>query len=654
MAQLNTRIVLRNDSAAAWNSSTDPILLKGEVGIEFDPSAVTAEGIKADYKVKMKIGDGVTPWSDLPYFGNDIEVNENAFVLGEDKVLDLYGFVDAETGAQLTKGEDGKLSWVIPSTEKVDNLQTTVDSMQEKLDSLQQKISPTDEEGNPVEGGIESEVNDLKDSVGTKEVIGEDGQVTQEATGIYKEIQVIENNHTTLSNQVTELTTLVGTDGEEPSGIFAELNEISADVEVNAGAIETEKNRAQEAERVLGEDISAINEALESIYTKTEVDGLVENVDKKFENVYTKESVYTKTEVETYVSGQIGSAGHLKRLVVSTLPEISEADPDIIYMIQKKANSQLTGDYFEEYMVINGAWEQIGNTYVDLEPYAKTEDVNKALEDKASTESVEQIAQDLLLKAAQSDLDTLTEEVAKKATKTEVEEALNLKADISVLDALSKTVADNKTEVDEQLAKKLEAEALTPYALAQDVTNGLAEKADKAETLAGYGIGDAYTKTEVDGLIGLPAEYDDNGEVSVPATGIYANTYTRQEIEDLISDITGGESAADVLAALNTYKGTNDARVKTIEDKIVDIESGAQVNVLEAIKLEGEDAALEISDKTVTIPNATAGRAGIVKLSDEIGVNSSGGLEVKAMNVNKLDQTEGEWLILNGGTSASV
>ena len=45
--------------------------MKGEIGIEFDPSAVTAEGLKADYKVKMKVGDGVTSWSDLPYFGGE-------------------------------------------------------------------------------------------------------------------------------------------------------------------------------------------------------------------------------------------------------------------------------------------------------------------------------------------------------------------------------------------------------------------------------------------------------------------------------------------------------------------------------------------------------------------------------------------------------
>ena len=61
MAQLNTRIVLRNDSTAKWLEGKDQVLLKGEVGIEFLESG----------KVKMKIGDGTTTWENFPYFGGE-------------------------------------------------------------------------------------------------------------------------------------------------------------------------------------------------------------------------------------------------------------------------------------------------------------------------------------------------------------------------------------------------------------------------------------------------------------------------------------------------------------------------------------------------------------------------------------------------------
>lgn len=85
---------------------------------------------------------------------------------------------------------------------------------------------------------------------------------------------------------------------------------------------------------------------------------------------------------------------------------------------------------------------------------------------------------------------------------------------------------------------------LTSYATKEELNNQIAEleskKADKATTLAGYGITDTYTKTE---------------------------------ITNLITDITGGESAASVLSQLNEYKTNNDNRVSTIEQNITNIDS---------------------------------------------------------------------------------
>ena len=60
--QLNTRIVLRNDSTTNWLTNENQVLLKGELGIEFLESGAP----------KIKIGDGVTAWKALAYFDNDI------------------------------------------------------------------------------------------------------------------------------------------------------------------------------------------------------------------------------------------------------------------------------------------------------------------------------------------------------------------------------------------------------------------------------------------------------------------------------------------------------------------------------------------------------------------------------------------------------
>lgn len=59
--QLTVKIALRNDTAANWTSA-NPVLLKGEIGIEIDTN-------------KFKVGDGTTNWVSLDYFmGNITEI----------------------------------------------------------------------------------------------------------------------------------------------------------------------------------------------------------------------------------------------------------------------------------------------------------------------------------------------------------------------------------------------------------------------------------------------------------------------------------------------------------------------------------------------------------------------------------------------------
>lgn len=54
----NAKILIRRDLAANWaNLANNPILGDGEMGYEKDTG-------------KMKIGDGITPWNNLPYFPN--------------------------------------------------------------------------------------------------------------------------------------------------------------------------------------------------------------------------------------------------------------------------------------------------------------------------------------------------------------------------------------------------------------------------------------------------------------------------------------------------------------------------------------------------------------------------------------------------------
>lgn len=63
--QINAKFILRNDTAANWTSA-NPVLLKGEVGLETDT-------------LKLKFGDGVSQWNSLKYFvSGDVVVKASA------------------------------------------------------------------------------------------------------------------------------------------------------------------------------------------------------------------------------------------------------------------------------------------------------------------------------------------------------------------------------------------------------------------------------------------------------------------------------------------------------------------------------------------------------------------------------------------------
>ena len=99
MATLNTRIVIRNDSTTNWLTNESAVLLKGEVGIEF----------LTDGKVKMKVGDGIKTWTQLPYFGGEEaktfqvssleEITETELAVGDTAIVKTAIYTDAENEA---------------------------------------------------------------------------------------------------------------------------------------------------------------------------------------------------------------------------------------------------------------------------------------------------------------------------------------------------------------------------------------------------------------------------------------------------------------------------------------------------------------------------------------------------------------------------
>ena len=119
------------------------------------------------------------------------------------------------------------------------------------------------------------------------------------------------------------------------------------------------------------------------------------------------------------------------------------------------------------------------------------------------------------------------------------------------------------------------------------------------------------------------------------------------------SQVTGLTDALANKVNVEAGKGLSENDfTDTLLEKLNGIEAGAEVNVIESISL--NSVPLEISGKAVNIPIATTGALGVVQSSaaeNGVTVQANGAMEVNSINVNKLVQTEGESLILNGGNA---
>ena len=104
MAQLNTRLVLRNDTTGNWTAAntaagdTGLVLLKGEIGIEFTEAG----------KVRMKVGDGTTKWSELAYFGGE---EAKVYQVDSFEALPTEGVAIGDTGIVKTLISGDKFSY---------------------------------------------------------------------------------------------------------------------------------------------------------------------------------------------------------------------------------------------------------------------------------------------------------------------------------------------------------------------------------------------------------------------------------------------------------------------------------------------------------------------------------------------------------------
>lgn len=442
----------------------------------------------------------------------------------------------------------------------------------------------------------------------------------------------------------------VGTDGKlswvKPDTTTVDgLSTKVATLETNIGNLQTEIDKKANSE---------------DVYNKTDIDGRLTTVTEEIAKKANAADVYTKDEADLAIDAAVAGASHLTRQIVTAeelaafIANPATASDKVIYM--QKFSSGEGKDNYKEYMRFGaeGSYsiELIGDTSVDLTDYAKTIDVNTALESYAKTTVTNNLAT----------------QIAANAT------AISQKADTTVVETLSGKVDKNTGDIaalTEVVNGKANQNDLT--ALATTVEGHTADLATLTQTVAGKADASAVTElttkvtkntndlaaltTTVDGKVDKVTS-EINGE-QVPWTLLSPTNKAKLDNlvlnEDGTVGISGSVAAEKVTGLADWVTSQRDSTPGLLsvadEAKLDGIAEGAQVNVIEAIKLAGQTENLAIIDKVVELPFATGEVAGIVKTSAEIGLDSNNALEVKRLNVNKLVQTED--VLLNCGGAAA-
>ncbi len=311
-----------------------------------------------------------------------------------------------------------------------------------------------------------------------------------------------------LTERVGALETSVGTDNtdlEKATGLFKTVKTEIKDRTEAVSAIETKIGVVTEGKTVVTmisdveTKIPTSLTGLDNSATKYQSDTQVQNaIDASIANKADKATTlagygitdaYTRTQTDSKIAEEIGKQAHFSAKVVTSVDQMTEST--VLYLMK---TAETGDDLYEEWLLIDGTATKIGTTATDLSDYV----TNGALTTKLAPYA-------LIANTVSSE----TFEGFKTTNTNAISDAKQAGLDASA--------------------------ALNEYK--NTVTTALSGKADKATTLAGYGITDAYTKTE---------------------------TYTKGEISDLINQITGGNfenTATSVKQALDNYIKANDAEL---------------------------------------------------------------------------------------------
>lgn len=258
----------------------------------------------------------------------------------------------------------------------------------------------------PYSGGIYEKVNALPEQgkINTLYIVGDKGDnvaywdgtkyiTVVKPTTVAADLSALTQRVTTAENNISaadgKLTVIQG----EGEGSIKKAAADAKQAAIDAAATDATSKADKALEDAKADSATKKTEAIEAAAAETTKQvtaaktKLQANIDKKANKAttlagYGIADAYTKDEANTAIAAAVANAHHLKREIVSVLPEVSEANEDTIYMVPDAGSTDAAGSnksVYTEYMLVNGAFERIGTSDVDLGNYFTKDQVTDAI-----------------------------------------------------------------------------------------------------------------------------------------------------------------------------------------------------------------------------------------------------------------------------------
>lgn len=591
------------DNSSVWASleaaqnyaATDPVAYVGQILTVVD----SENNIATVYAIQDVAGT-------LKKVGTSPVGDESTITVAEDGTVSLYGVA----GLQLTREDgqgvvtkinyqpllvDGKLTWVEPSA-------TTVEGLATEIEGLKTRISAVESTVGNAEGGLVKGVAD--NTAGITAINEKIGNVTEGKT-VVEMINESVYDDTTLAGRVATI------EGDYLKA--ADKTALETKITEEATQAKTDAITAIMGEAGIDEKYDTLKEIADWILSDTtasaELVTRVSNIEKD----------YLKGTDKTALQGEIDAL----ETFVGTLPEGATSTTVVAY-IKEVVDALKIGDYAKaaDLTALTTRVKALEDVGAEKNIIATVDEAQFAVDESRKL---------TLLDVAMSKVTGLSDALAGKVA---VEDGKSLVSDtlITKLEGIAEGAQVNVIDsVDTAQFGLDDAKKLTLLDIAMGKVSGLAEAlGNKVDKVEGARLITADEATKLGKLV-----LSEDGTVEI------SGEINASNVKELGSWITTNRDT--VLGLLSAEK----------ETKLDGIEAGAQANKIESVKVGG--AALNITDKSVDISVATGTVLGVVMSStaeNKVAVGTDGTMEVNSLNINKLVQTDGDYLVLDGGASA--